>query len=688
MAFSPFRHRFPLTTRTLAALAVLTVPAMAAAPDGGGGNATAPVATNRIESLTLSSGGMAEIHRRAQVDGKGIVRIEVPLAQVNDILKSLVIRDAGGQVGGLVLDGLSPVEETFSRLPFTPEDMGSLPSLAAALQGVKIRVSSGGRSIEGMSLGVSNQAVTEGPNTRNEQWVSVMTDTGQAQTLRMGADATLDILDPAMRDKLQQAAQVSGRGRTDTVRSIAIELSGKGERAVDIDYVVSAPVWKTAYRLMTTDQNTARLQAWAVLENASGEDWNGVNVTLSSGAPVMFSQALLERHWNQRQQLAVSASTATPGRLDNVAQTDDVRAELAEPASNMRARKSMPPPPPLPAPVMMAPPPSPIAGAISAPSGETIGQEGQTSASYRLPTPVTLQAGRTLSVPFIDAELPSERLSVFQPERRSVYPVAAVLMKNNTKTSLPPGILTVYNAQDGHVGDAQMPALPAGEDRMASFAEDRKVTITTEAKPQEQITQVVLADGVLRATRLTRLATTYAIKGAADAPRTVLIEHPRRNGWTFTSEALTGATPSHHRLRTTVAAGGTAKVEAMAERSDVQQITLLDADANALFRWSGTAADPKTAAQLKELAERRTRLTQADAELETLGTEQEEAVANQGRIRENLAAVPADSSLGQRYAKALGQEEDRIAEIGKRRQQAQAKVQALRKELVAALSKS
>ncbi|QEI08025.1 DUF4139 domain-containing protein [Pigmentiphaga aceris] len=681
MAFLPF----PLSTRTFAALAVLTVPAMAAAPVGGGGNSTAPVTTNRIESLTLSSGGVAEIHRRAQVDGKGIVRIDVPLAQVDDILKSLVIRDAGGQVGGLILDGLSPVEETFGRLPFRPEDMGSLPALAAALQGVKIRVSSGGRTIEGMSLGVSNQAVTEGPITRNEQWVSVMTDTGQAQTLRMGADATLDILDAAMRDKLQQAAEVSGRGRTDTVRSIAIELSGKGERAVDIDYVVAAPVWKTAYRLMTTDQNTARLQAWAVLENASGEDWNGVTVTLSSGAPVMFSQALLERHWNTRQQLAVSASTATPGRLDNTAQTDAVRAEMAESAPAKRASSARafaaPPPPPAPAPMMASAP-------ISAPAGDTISQEGQTSASYRLPTPVTLQAGRTLSIPFIDAELPSERLSVFQPERRSVHPIAAVLMKNNTKSSLPPGILTVYHAQDGHVGDAQMPALPAGEERMASFAEDRKVTVTTESKPQEQITQVVLADGVLRATRLTRLATTYAIKGAADAPRTVLVEHQRRNGWTFTSDALTGATPSHHRLRTTVAAGGTAKIEAVAERSDVQQMTLLDADANALFRWSGNAADPKTAAQLKELAERRARLTQADAELEALGTEQEEAVANQGRIRENLSAVPADSSLGQRYTKALGEEEDRIAEIGKRRQQALSKVQTLRKELTAALTKT
>jgi hypothetical protein len=684
MVLSPLRRRFPLTTRTLATLAVMSLPAMAAAPDGGTGSAAAP-ATNRIQSLTLSSGGMAEIHRRAQVDGSGIVRIDVPLAQVDDILKSLVIRDAGGQVGGLVLDGPSPVEETFSRLPFKPEDMGSLPALASALQGVKIRVSSGGRAIEGMSLGVSTQAVADGTSTRQEQWVSVMTDSGQAQTLRMGPDATLDILDPAMREKLQQAAQVSGRGRTDTVRSIAIELTGKGERAVDIDYVVSAPVWKTAYRLMATDENKARLQAWAVLENASGEDWKDVAVTLSSGAPVMFSQALLERHWNERQQLAVSASTATPGRLDNTAQTDAVRGEMAEPSSAKRAspaRAFAPPPPPAPAPMQVTPAPM----SVSAPAAEGLGQEGQTTASYRLPTPVTLQAGRTLSVPFIDASLPAERLSVFQPERRSVHPVAAVLMKNDTRTSLPPGILTVYHAQDGHVGDAQMPALPAGEDRMASFAEDRKVTVTTESKPQEQITQVALADGVLRATRVTRLATTYSIKGAADAARTVLVEHPRRNGWTFTSDALTGATPSHHRLRTTVAAGATAKVEAVAERSDVQQVVLVDADADTLFRWSGNAADPKTAAQLKTLAERRMRLSQADQELAQLSAQHEQAVANQSRIRENLAAVPADSSLGQRYAGLLGQEEDRIGEIEKRRQAAQAKVQTLRRELVAALS--
>lgn len=687
MAFPLVRHRFPLTARTLAALAVLTVPAMAAAPDGAnvaGGN----VADNRIESLTLSSGGMAEIHRRAQVDGNGVVRIDAPLAQVDDILKSLVVRDANGQVGGMALDGLSPMEETFDRLPFKADDMGSVATLAGALQGVKIRMTSGGRSVEGMSLGVSAQAITEGTAQRMEQWLTVMTDAGQAQTLRLGADATLDILDPVMRDKLQQAAQVSGRWRTDTTRSIAITLSGKGERSVDIDYVVSAPVWKTAYRLMTTDQNTARMQAWAVLENATGEDWNNVAVTLSSGAPVMFSQPLLARHWNERQQLAVSASTATPGRLDNTAQTDAVRGEMAEANSAKRAspRAFAPPPPPSPAPVMAESAGGAVA--VSAPAAAATSQEGQTSASYRLPAPVTLQAGRTLSVPFIDADLPAERLSVFQPERRSVHPIAAVLMKNTTKSSLPPGILTVYNAQDGHVGDAQMPALPAGEDRMASFAEDRKVTVTTESKPQEQITQIVLADGVLRATRLNRLITTYAIKGAVDAPRTVLVEHPRRTGWTLTSEALTGATPSHHRLRTSIPAGGTAKVEAVAERSDVQQVVLLDADPSTLFRWSGSAADPKTAAQLKELAERRMRLSQAEADVAAIAEEHEQAVAGQARIRDNLAAVPADSSLGQRYTKALGEEEDRIGAIEKRRQQAQAKVQTLRRELVAALTKA
>src|SRR5690606_37281648 len=80
---------------------------------------TVVVAQEGIRAVTLSSGGMAEIHRAAKVGDDNVLRLQVPLAQVDDILKTLVVHDPAGAITGVTLDGLTPVDETFARLPFT-----------------------------------------------------------------------------------------------------------------------------------------------------------------------------------------------------------------------------------------------------------------------------------------------------------------------------------------------------------------------------------------------------------------------------------------------------------------------------------------------------------------------------------------------------------------------------------------
>lgn len=611
-------------------------------------------ADSRIEAITLSSGGLAEIHRGAPADGSPTLRIDVPLEQVNDILKSLVIRDPAGAVGTVTLDGLSPVEETFRRLPFTPQEMGSLPDLAASLQGIPVRASSGGRTVEGSVLGVGSRQSADG--AIGDRILSVMTDTGSIEVLKLGGDAVLDILDPAMREKLRAAAAVSARSRTDDIRSIAITLSGEGSRTVGLSYVVPAPVWKTAYRLVTGEDGTARLQVWAVVENATGEDWNDVALTLSSGAPVTLAQNLHRRYWQERPEIPVSAGSVEPPRPDRARVA--ARAYEGGAASPQMAIAEF-------ADVASSPAPSaPIAAARA--------QEGETTAIYTLAGPVDLAAGQTLLLPFIDATVPAERLSVFQPERNGVHPVAALRLENATTASLPPGILTVYDETDGYIGDAELTGLPAGESRMASFALDRKVEIATDEKPQETISRIAIVDGMARATRVSRLVTTYSIKGAADAPRTIVIEHPRWQGWGLSSDALDSTTPTHYRLRASVAAGGTAEITAIAERDEMEVFALSDAGPDVLFDWSGAAADPATATTLAELAELKRQAAEARQEADGIEGDIERAVADQARIRENLAAVPADSALGQRYLSMLENVENAIGALVERQVAAEA----------------
>lgn len=564
---------------------------------------------------------------------------------------------------------MSPVEETFRRLPFSPEDMNALPRLLRTLQGVSVRASSGGRTVEGMLLGVEEaERQDEVGDAVPAPLLSVMTEEGQIAVLRLRADAELDILDEAMRENIRDAAAVSGRGHIDDMRTITIALEGSEAREVLLDYVVPAPVWKTAYRLMLASGDNARLQAWAVIENATGEDWRDVTVTLSSGAPVTLAQRLHERYWHERPEVPVLAQTAAAPRLDGA--RGAASAEVAPAADDA----SMPAPQRMEVARAVAPAPS-------APAEQAAAGEGETAAIYRLPSLVDLPAGHTLSVPFIDVELSTERIALFQPERGETHPISALRLDNTTPASLPPGIITVYALEEeGYAGDAQLRSLPAGESRMVSFAADRKVEVTTETGREESVYRASLVEGVLRTMRITRATTTYAIQGAEDAPRTVVIEHPRRQGWRFSSDALDESTPTHYRLRVEIEEGGAADVDATNERTESESIALVDVDAETLLHWSGRIDDAQTADTLDELAERRRDISRAEADVGGIARELERAAESQARIRENLAAVPDDSALGQRYVSMLEEEEDGIAELGERRRQAEERLSALRED--------
>lgn len=619
----------------------------------------------RIEAVTLSSGGLAEIRRSISLDEAAALGFDVPLDQVDDILKSLLVYDPAGGVAAITLDGPSQLEETFRSLPFTPEDLRALPRLLDTLQGVPVRISSSGRTVEGMVLGVDTNAPAESEGQEPAPLLSVLTEQGQLVTIRLRADAELDILDPAVRERLQQAVLISGQGRVAGMRTIKIGLEGTGPREVRLDYVVPAPVWKTAYRLVLNADGAARLQAWAVIENASGDDWSDVQVTLSSGAPVTLTQRLYQRYWHQRPEVPVFAqaiAAPAPDLYRERAAEQKLAPSTAEVAmydSMFMGNAAIA----APAPVPMAP---------SAPEAVAEAAEGTNAATYLLPTPVDLAAGQTMSVPFIDVELAAERISLFQPERGEVNPIAALRLENTTGASLPPGLVTVYAPQEeGYAGDAQLANVPDGESRLISFAADRKVEVSTEYGDSKTIYRASLAEGVLRVTSVTRTDTTYDITGAQDAARTVVIEHPRQAGWTLSSDALQSTTPTHYRLEAKLAAGGTAKVVASVERTEMQSIALVDSDADTLLYWVGQLDDPAAAAILTELAESRQDIARAQNALSELEQDLNNVSDSQARIRENLAAVPADSSLAKRYLEMLEAEENRIADLDARREDAQ-----------------
>ncbi len=71
---------------------IAAAPPLMAAPDG-------------IRAVTLSSGGLAEVTLVHAVDGDTTIGLNVRPEQIDDILKSLVVRDPLGTVGACVWTG-------------------------------------------------------------------------------------------------------------------------------------------------------------------------------------------------------------------------------------------------------------------------------------------------------------------------------------------------------------------------------------------------------------------------------------------------------------------------------------------------------------------------------------------------------------------------------------------------------
>lgn len=629
-----------------------------------------------IREIRLSSGGLAEILRAAPVGKDDVVRLEVPLEQVDDILKSVVLNSATATVAGFSLVGPSPREESFKGLPFTVESLASVPLLLKALQGTSVTVTSNGKTVQGKVLGVEPR---KGADGAQYFLLSALTSDGVVATLELAPDASVVVDDAELRGKLVEATEAIGRASNDRSRVININVKGATSGAVDVSYVVAAPIWKTAYKVVVQADGKARLQAWAVLENASGEDWKGVKIVLTSADPVTLRQRLHQLYWKDRHEVPVNtASTNVPevdtGNLANRAKAQRsamaARAQSQSMADSTMEFAAAPPPPAAPA---LA---SGYGGA--APTQDSaVANESDISATFTLPGVYDLANGDTLSVPIADAEVPATMVSLYRASARSPHPVAALMLSNATGVSLPAGILTIYDATSGYVGDAQLAGLPNEDTRLASFATDRKVTITEDRKPTETLVQAKVVDGMLSLTQKTRIVTRYTVTGALDGARTVVIEHPVRSGWTFSSEQSDGKTASHYRLKASVPAGQEKTLEAVDEQLQRQVYALADTEPDMLLSWSASSPDPALATKLVELADTRKKQIAVQTELQHLEQTHERLVNEQDRIRKNLSAVAANSDLSTRYLKQLEGSENEIRSLDAKRGQLQDDAQSL-----------
>jgi hypothetical protein len=629
-----------------------------------------------LTRVVLSTAGVAQFTHSGPVTAGSTVDVAVRFDQVDDILKSLTVFDKAGAIGPVSLPGQAPLAELFRDLPFGPEALDSSRALLNALVGSEVEIA-GPVNAKGRVFRVEAQeiALPNNGGTTTRHRLTLMTDRGLVQAM-LEEVTTLQFPDPQVRAQIERALAGLTENRAKERRRLSVGFLGEGTRNAAISYMAATPIWKTAYRLvLPRDGGNARLQGWAVVENLTGGDWNDVDLVLVSGNPVALRQPLYTAFFTDRVEVPVTTATRLQPRTDDVDELSDKRkAALRVPAAA-----------PLPAPgsVQMAqtqafrfsgghqfepsPPPPSLGAAANAAEAE----EASTQLLYRFPGKISLAAGHTMMVPFVDREVPAARTWLYQPETAARHPLAAVRVRNDGDSGLPPGIVTAYEVAGDRsinfVGDAQLPLLPRSAFKFVTFALDSKTDIRREDRGVQRTQLGKAINGVLTLTTRSRRSISYDISAPSDEDRQIVIEEARADGWKPTSETSVEETPTRFRYTVAALRGQVTKAILVLERTDSETVILTrlaPEDMLTAIRGLQNESVPvkdavaRLGAVVNDINKARMQRTQ-------LETERKKIVDDQSRIRQNLQSVGQGSDLGRRYLDTLKSQEDRLAEINR-----------------------
>ncbi|MDO8973505.1 DUF4139 domain-containing protein [Reyranella sp.] len=643
-----------------------------------------------LKRVMLSSGGLGYFEYEAIVDGDATLKLTVSLGQVDDVLKSLVVYDDKGSVGGLSLPGREPLAQAFKDLPFDENSLGSPAELLQTLKGAEVTVG-GSRSISGRIVSVEEDSVALPDNKGmvKRTRITLYTDRGLQQFILEDAE-NLQFADAALREKVGQALVAIQGNRAKDARTIDLSMRGQGKRTVRVAYIVEAPVWKASYRLtLGADPAAARsgLQGWAIVENLSGQDWKDIELTLVSGRPVAFHQALYNAYYVTRPEVPVEiAGRLMPG-IDRGGVTAD----------QQRAKSSLPMPAPAPyraqqersvsAPAMAPPPPPPAPLAAAAEQIEA--SDAATQVIFKFPRAVSVENGRTLSIPIVDRQVPAARLALYQADTAARNPLAAIRLTNDGESGLPPGIITLYERDKGgyvsYVGDARLSAFPVGETRLLAYALDEKIIIERDVAQTDRVASGTIANGALRLSRVMRQTTVYRVRGPAKEPRQLVVVQRRLPGWTLTKPDSKDVELSEGNYRIPFQLPGgdqTQTFEVVQEQTQQQEIRLLESAAEQIRVYAQAREfDAKTREALTRVLQLQQAAAEAQRKVAQVDAERQAIVQEQARLRDNLARVPPNSDLQRRYLATLDKQETDLEALANRRAEAEKATAAARDAL-------
>jgi hypothetical protein len=694
----------------VAALVALRPAATDARPTG----APAPAAaTLPVKRAVLFSSGVGHFVREGEVEGDARIDLSFPVGDINDLIKSLTVQDlGGGLVAAVAYDSHDPVEKTLKSFAVDLTNNPSYAQLLDQARGEKVEVvlqQSAGQTagtLSGTVVGVEHQKQVGKENAVAEVPFLNLWSADGLRGVKLADVQRVRFLNPALEGEYRRALDALALSHDAQKKAVSLSFAGAGRRPVRVGYVTEAPVWKTSYRLaLAAGGGDPQLQGWAVVENPSDEDWQGVRVALVSGRPISFKIDLYDPLYAPRPTVEPELFAALrPQTYDG--SMDDRKASLAG-AGGAPARV---PPPPMAAPA----PATPMfrgtqlglqseggggrlqrrlsnkdgadaerelagrqlaesldfaAGVAATATASKLGESFQ----YRIEQPVNLPRQKSALLPVVQKPVEAKRVSVYNAAVHAKYPLRGLRLKNTTGVHLMQGPVTVYEGS-AYAGDARIMDLQPNEDRLLTYAVDLGTEVEAKSQnPPGRITKVTVKKGLLYSTTKQREERTYRAVNRSPDDRTLLVEHPYRPEFHLATDLKPAErTRAVYRFELAVPAGKPAELTVAEERDVRQAVQLTNADDQQVRFF---LQQPVLSAAVRQALEKATglrgELAAVQRELEQAERSLKQIELDQGRLRANLKEMPPTAAAYKRYLEKFDQQETEIEKLQAKRQQLQ-----------------
>jgi hypothetical protein len=680
-----------------------------------------------LRRVVLYKSGVGYFEHDGKVRGNEDVEIDLTSSQLDDVLKSLTALDlSGGRVVGASYNSQEPAGHQLESLPVPVSDKTTLSSLLEELRGARLEVRTSAGAFTGRLVSVEEKSRKEGTAEVKVDQVSLLGESGEVRQFAIEPGTSVRFADHDLEQELTRALGLLDASHQEDTRHLVLTTAGTGERQIRVSYISEVPVWKTTYRIvlpgeMNPSGSKPLLQGWAVVDNTVGEDWNDIELSLAAGAPQSFIQQISQPYYVERPEvpmpegvlltpqthaaglwgdsLGKMVSPASPpaamGRAPIFEKRDGigngsgggfgsgsaggVGGGVYKPNTFLRAETSA---------ADSAEQNAFLAAArnINAANGGALGDLFE----YRLKDRVTIRKNQSALVPIIQTDIIAEKVSLWNAGLGTPRPLRALWLTNSSPLVLDGGDFSVVDA-NAFAGEGLVESIQPGEKRLISYAADLAMQVVSKQEfAPDKITHIRVTRGVMIRTVESRQSVTYTVRNEDTSARTLILEHPVRNGWKLSNnlkpeEQSAGA----YRFRIEVPSKET-KTFTVEETSPIStQFALNNLDQNTFDIFvTQRALTPELEQALRQILEQKGALAKLDADFKARQTDVDRIVNDQNRLRENMKALKGtqeEKALTQRYTNELDDQETQLASMRKELSSLEAKRNQAQQELNATI---